>query len=59
LYDENPGRQRRYVQRLAIKKPLDKYERVLNALCQHDAEVGQLAADHVHHPPPRPIATPA
>jgi hypothetical protein len=46
--DENPGRQRRNVQRLAVKKPIDKLERVLNAFGQHDAELGQLAADHVH-----------
>lgn len=45
--DDDFARQRGNVRRCTLDKPVDQLEGVLNALCQHDAELGQLGADHV------------
>jgi len=34
--------------RRAVKKTIDEFQRMLDALGQHNAELGQLSADHVH-----------
>ncbi len=45
--DDDLGRQRGNAQRLSIEKSRHKVEYVVNTRSRHDAELGQLATDHV------------
>ncbi len=45
--DDDLGRQSRKVQRLSIEQPRHKVEYMVNAFGHHNAELGQLATDHV------------